>query len=123
METTILSRQEIDTILRSVKKLARKEDKIEIFKEAFYKKTTNGYIFDNPNGFLALGILKKPTDHIDKKINTMWFFGVGVGKTEDEIVVFEDTPMTIDEVEGFIKVLTEGLIIAKKLGVKRTNKQ
>lgn len=123
METTILSRQEIDSILTSVKKLSRKEDKIEIFKEAFYGKTTNGYILDNSNGFLALGVLKKPSDHVTKEVNTMWFFGVGIGKTEDEIVVFEDTPMTINEVEGFIKVLTEGLEIAKKLGVKRTNKQ
>lgn len=102
--------------------ILEREFKIRLLQEAFYKKIINGYTLDNLNGFLALGILKKSTDHINKKVNTMWFFGVGVGKTENEIVVHTDMTMTIDEVEGFIEVLTEGLKIAKKLGVKRTNK-
>ena len=86
-------------------------------------RTTGVYILNNPNGFVALGILKEPTDHIDKKVNTMWLWGVGIGRTEDEILPFIDNVLTIDEVKGFIKVFTEGLKVAEKHGVKRTNKK
>ena len=111
--------KEKDMILKKLKKLS-KEDQISYFRDYFIEKVIDGYILENLNGFLALGVFKIPTDHIDKKMNTMWFFGVGVGKTENEIVVHTNTCLTIDEVEGFIRVLTEGLKVAKKLGVKRT---
>lgn len=43
------------------------------------------------NGFISVGILREPNDHVLKEINTFWYYAVSFdGENEDVSIVSED---------------------------------
>ena len=108
-------------------RLLPKDKQIELYANHFVDITSDRYILANPSGFLGMGILKEPSDHISEGVNTLSLFGVGLGETPDtsvhpirEVISLD---MTRDEAEGYLEVLQEGVKLAEKHNIKRTNEE
>jgi len=102
-----------------------KDQQIEFYVNHFVDMTKDRYILANPNGFLGMGILKEPRDHAIEGTTTLSLYGVGLGETPDTsihpIKQVINISMTRDEAEGHLKVLQEGMKLAEKHNIKRTN--
>ena len=95
------------------------KEKILFYKECFYKETIAGHIVSYLNGFCAVGILKKPKDHITPKANVVWIYGIGFNDCGNRIVENQNVYMTEDEARDLSQCLRIALkrqLILKKNG-------
>ena len=125
-----MSKRDEDIARRRHNKYLRslpKDKQIELYVNHFVDITNDRYILANPSGFLGMGILKEPRDHTIKGANTLSLYGVGLGETPDTSVhpIKEviSVDMTRDEAEGYLEVLQEGMKLAEKHNIKRTNEE
>jgi len=82
------------------------KEKIKELKKWFVDRTIKGRdIITYNNGFTGIGILKKPQDHITKKINKVFILDVGLNYNGTSIRKNISAEMTISEV----KKLSDGI--------------
>ena len=85
-----------------ITKQMRKE--IEEIKQWFYEITIEGSdIIDYEWGFSAVGILKKPSDHIHKKVNEIFILDVGLNMKGTKIVKNISADLKVSEAKNLMK--------------------
>ncbi|KKL59106.1 hypothetical protein LCGC14_2218620, partial [marine sediment metagenome] len=84
----------------------------------FISKTHDRYIARYLNGFLGIGILNTPTDHIIKGVNTILFFQIGYNEEGTDIIVISKDMMTLEEAEDTYRIFGECIKKYKKLNRK-----
>jgi len=85
----------------------------------FYSRIKDGNIITYANSFVGIGILKKPQDHVRKKVNTMWLYEVGFNKKGNRIRELINVEMGLDEAEDFLWCLKRAI---KKMKEGRFNR-
>ena len=109
----------------SEKKLKINEEdmnkKINELKEYFYSRTYDGYIINYINGFIGVGILNTPQDHLTKDVNDIWFLDVGSNRDGSDIIEISNVEMDLEEAKDTYKAL--GICIKKYKKEKKKNKK
>jgi hypothetical protein len=76
-----------------------------------------GNIITYANSFVGIGILKRPQDHVRKKVNTLWLYEVGFNMKGDRIRELINVEMGLGEAEDFLWALKR--VIVKMKGGRR----
>jgi len=71
----------------------------------FFSQTIDGHIIHSLNGFVGVGILDEPRDHLTPKINTIWMFSIGFNHDASEIEEQINIELTVDEAEDIQRTL------------------
>jgi len=80
----------------------------------FYSGIKDGNVVIYANSFVGIGILKKPQDHVRKKVNTMWLYEVGFNMKGNRITELINVEMGLGEAEDFLWALKRAIKKMKK---------
>jgi hypothetical protein len=80
----------------------------------FYSRIKGGNIITYANSFLGVGILKRPQDHVRKKINTVWLYEVGFNTKGNRLRELINVEMGLGEAEDFLYCLKRAIVKMKK---------
>ena len=102
-----------------IKITEKMQAKIDGYHEYFYSRTVGGHIVDYPNGFVGVGVLAEPQDHVSAAVNTVWIYQVAFSRDAKKIVEIQNVETTLDEAEDLRRCLNT-VIREAKTGRKKT---
>lgn len=71
----------------------------------FLSQVKEHHIITHLNGFVAVGVLIKPRDHLTPGVNPIWLYSCGSNKDGSKIIKIISATSTVEEAEDTIEVL------------------
>ena len=106
-----------------IKVTKKMKKKIDLNLQYFYSQTMDGYIIHYLNGFIGVGILEEPENHLHCNMNTIWIYGCGHTDDGKDIEENHNVYLTEDEGRDLLKCLMIALPRHHKYYVRQTEEQ